>query len=92
MPNIVYHLSRSQEGSAIEPRFSVMTVSQAAKVLQVSDDHLYRLLKQGEIPGALKVGEAWRIYAPAIYQWLRGEWPQTGRGGDVGPAAEHITS
>lgn len=61
----------------MEPRFSVFTVSQVAKQLQMSDDRVYRLLQAGKMPG-LNIDGQWRIPAVTLFQWLTPEWGSAG--------------
>jgi hypothetical protein len=43
-----------------------LTVQQAADLLAMKPDGLYPLLCQGKVPGAGKVGGAWRIHKPTL--------------------------
>lgn len=47
----------------------VLTVSQAAELMQVSTDMIYRLVSSGELP-AKKVGRIWRLHRSAIEAFL----------------------
>jgi len=49
----------------------VLTVAQAAELLQVSTDLVYRLVSSGELP-AKKVGRIWRLHRSAIQAFLVG--------------------
>lgn len=53
----------------------MLTPYQVAKLLQMSRAKVYRLLEEGGLPGARKIGSEWRIYAPSLHQWLDGRWP-----------------
>lgn len=55
-----------------------VTVKIAAQVLEVEEDRIYRLIKQGELP-AIRVGEDWRIDRAELLEWA------TGRGMKVSP-------
>lgn len=57
-------------------------------LLKVSPAKLYHLLAEGDIPGARKIGDEWRIYAPTIHQWLDGRWPQRESAGEWVPSAD----
>lgn len=48
----------------------LMTVREVADYLRVSEKTIYRLLKQGHIPGT-KVGNQWRFDKTAIDKWLQ---------------------
>jgi len=47
----------------------LMTVSEVADYLRVTEKTIYRLLKQGKIP-AIKVGRQWRFEKAKIDEWL----------------------
>ena len=47
----------------------VYTVSEVADILGVTDGHVYRLIKQKEIP-ALKLGRVYRIPVKAFHHYL----------------------
>ena len=47
----------------------VLTVSQAAKLLQVSENHLYSLISQGAIPH-VRVGRLIRLPRWGLFQFL----------------------
>ena len=49
----------------------VLTVEEAAKLLQVSARTVRDLLQQGKLPGR-KVGREWRIPEPLLMNWLAG--------------------
>ena len=40
---------------------AVLTASQVAKVLQIHVNTVYRLLAEGKIKGAYRIGNSWRI-------------------------------
>ncbi|MCX8118581.1 MAG: helix-turn-helix domain-containing protein [Desulfobacterota bacterium] len=55
-----------------EPRTKeVLTPKEAAEYLSVHVRTLYRLAKNGEIPGR-KVGGSWRFQKQALDEWLSG--------------------
>lgn len=56
-------------GPSGEP--SVLTVVEAATLLQVKPGHVYRLLNSGEMPGR-RVGGVWRISRLQLINWLEG--------------------
>ena len=51
----------------------IMTVSQAALFLQVSDDVIYPLLAKGAIPAARVKGQ-WRIIKEDLIVWMRSQY------------------
>lgn len=58
-----------------DPNFSpnrILTVSQAAEHLQVSERTVYEWLRDGKLPGR-KIGKVWRMSADAINDFLRGD-------------------
>jgi excisionase family DNA binding protein len=50
----------------------VLTVEQAAELLQVDTDTIRALARQGELPGR-KVGREWRFSRVAVLAWLGGD-------------------
>jgi excisionase family DNA binding protein len=49
----------------------VLTVPQAAELLQVKPGLVYRLLNQGVMPG-IRVGGVWRISSAQLIAWVEG--------------------
>jgi excisionase family DNA binding protein len=49
----------------------VLTPSQAAELLQVSEDEVVALAEAGTLPGR-RIGEQWRVSRPALIAWLAG--------------------
>ena len=47
----------------------VLTVRQAADLMQVSTDTVYRLVSSGELP-AKKVGRIWRLHRSLVQTYL----------------------
>ena len=47
----------------------LLTLSEAARLLQVSTRTLHRMIRSGDIP-ALKVGGQWRLRETQLQQWL----------------------
>ena len=61
-------------GSAMENELEplkLLTLNEAAELLQVSRRTLQRMLNRKELP-ALKVGGQWRIHEKRLAQWLEG--------------------
>jgi excisionase family DNA binding protein len=52
------------------PMPEVMTVKELAEFLRVNPATIYRLLRDGRIPG-FRVGSEWRFDREAIEQWQR---------------------
>jgi excisionase family DNA binding protein len=50
---------------------SVMTVSEMANYLRVHPTTIYRLLKNGKLPG-FRVGSDWRFNRERVDQWRMG--------------------
>jgi excisionase family DNA binding protein len=47
----------------------LLTLSEAAKLLQVSTRTLQRMIRNGELP-AFKVGGQWRVRETQLRQWV----------------------
>ncbi len=60
----------------------ILTLKQAADLLQISERTLQRIVKAGEVPGA-QVGGQWRFDRDQLREMVRGEWrpPQEGESG-----------
>jgi excisionase family DNA binding protein len=50
----------------------VLTVEQAAELLQVDADTVSTLAREGTLPGR-KVGREWRFARAALLRWLGGD-------------------
>lgn len=48
----------------------VMTIGELAGYLRVSKSTLYKLAKEGKLPGH-KVGRHWRFHKAAVDEWLK---------------------
>lgn len=46
-----------------------MTVKQVARYLQISEDKIYDMAKQGEFP-AIKIRQQWRFDRHSIDEWM----------------------
>lgn len=53
----------------------ILTMEQAAELLQVSVRTIQRLVKTGEIPGR-QVGTQWRFHRDQLIDWVRGRDPE----------------
>jgi len=51
----------------------ILTLQQAAGLLQISERTLHRIVKKGEIPGT-QVGGQWRFDRDQLKAMVRGEW------------------
>ncbi|MCG8451847.1 MAG: PTS sugar transporter subunit IIA [Spirochaetales bacterium] len=61
----------------------MMTLSDVAEALKVSEKTISRMLQDGAIPG-FKVANQWRFYREDFYRWIdakRGEWGNRARAG-----------
>jgi len=54
----------------------IMTLLEAAEMLQVSERTLQRLVSNGEVPG-VQVGGQWRFDRDQLKEMVRGEWRPT---------------
>lgn len=48
----------------------VLTISELAEYLKISQSTLYKLAQEGKVPGQ-KVGKHWRFHREAIDSWLK---------------------
>jgi len=62
-----------------EPEAEYLSFREALAILRVSRNTLYRLVNAGEIPGARRVGRAWRFHRASLNRWLSGTGPDTRR-------------
>lgn len=53
-----------------------LTIPEAARLLRVAERTVYTLARRGDLPGAVKVGNQWRIDRETLMDWAR----QQGRG------------
>jgi excisionase family DNA binding protein len=53
------------------PRPDVLTLPQAAELLQVDEEQLLELAEAGSVPGR-RIGDQWRFSRPALIDWLAG--------------------
>jgi excisionase family DNA binding protein len=51
----------------------ILTLQQAAELLQVSERTIQRMVKRGEMPGA-QIGGQWRFDREQVKALVRGEW------------------
>lgn len=50
-----------------------MTIEEAAELLRLNSGSLYKMAQRGEIPGARKIGRAWRIHRPTLLDSITSE-------------------
>lgn len=55
-----------------DPDLATLTIPQCARLMQVSDSLLYRLAKDGELPGVVRFGSAVRVHRNSFLRWLDG--------------------
>jgi excisionase family DNA binding protein len=51
------------------PELKLLTLSEAAAILQISKRTLLRMIQQGDVP-AFKVGGQWRIRESQFRKWI----------------------
>lgn len=72
----------------LEKHSRIMTVEDVAEELRISRVTVYRLLKNGEIPGAFRLNErgAWRVNSGRLMGWIKEQQTNGKRkGGRGGP-------
>ena len=62
------HRSKTQK-RASKMHKEILTIEEAAKLLQISRRSLYKIVREGEIPGR-KVLNKWRFERAALKGWL----------------------
>ena len=55
-----------------------LTIPEAARLLRVAERTVYTLARRGDLPGAVKVGNQWRIDRETLMNWVR----RQGRGAE----------
>ncbi len=67
-----------------ERSFPIITIEEAAELLQIPVSSVYKLAREGKIP-AQKVGKHWRFHRATLLTWVSGpanfEGKKPGRGG-----------
>ncbi len=65
-----------ESSSCLSP--PLLTVHEAAKLLRVSPETIYRLVRTGGIPGAFKIKGRWRLSVEQLSRWTKtGEFGAT---------------
>lgn len=55
-----------------DPLPEVITVAELATLLRMNEKSVYDLIARGKVPGARKVGGAWRVHRPTVIDWIAG--------------------
>ncbi len=50
-----------------------LTLEEARQYLQVSEPTIRRMLKDGRLPGARRIGSLWRVHLPTLREQLLDE-------------------
>ncbi len=68
----------------VEERPEVLTVLEAARLMRVSRQTVYRLIQEGKLPGVVRIGPfAIRINRRALEAYLKGEGSLGAQPGDT---------
>ena len=51
----------------------LLTVTDAARRVGIHPDSLYRLIRAGKFPPAVKIGGSWRVSVPKLERFLHGD-------------------
>lgn len=54
-----------------DPALETLTIPEAARLLEISDRHAYRMAEHGTLPGAIHLGRCVRVSKPLLLAWLR---------------------
>lgn len=54
----------------VRDRPAVYTIREAADLLRISVNTAKRLARQGQLPGAQKIGQAWRVESRQLHDYL----------------------
>ena len=46
-----------------------MTIEEVAELLRISSRSVYNMAQTGELPGAIKIGNQWRINRELLMEW-----------------------
>lgn len=55
---------------------TLLTIPEAAGLLQISTRTLHRMIHKNKLPGAFKVGGQWRLNEGKLAQWIQDRCPQ----------------
>lgn len=51
----------------------VLTIRETATLLKLSERTVYDMAKEGKLPGALKMGNSWRIMRDELMAWMKSQ-------------------
>jgi excisionase family DNA binding protein len=54
-------------------RADLISIPEAARLIELHPDTLYRLCRSGQFPPAIKIGSRWRVSVPRLERYLHGE-------------------
>jgi excisionase family DNA binding protein len=55
---------------------TLLTIIEAAELLQLSPRTVHRMIQNKKLPGAFKIGGQWRLNESKLAQWLEDRSPQ----------------
>jgi excisionase family DNA binding protein len=55
---------------------TLLTITEAARLLQISPRTVHRMIQNKKLPGAFKIGGQWRLNESKLAQWLEDGCPQ----------------
>ena len=61
------------------PQRPLLSVARAAELLGVTESTAYRWLRQGDLPGAVRVGGRWYVRRRVLEAWMYGELEVPGK-------------
>jgi excisionase family DNA binding protein len=61
----------SSSDAEVQP--DLLSVPETAPIVGVHEDTLYRLIRTGQFPPAIKIGSRWRVSRPRLNRYLHGE-------------------
>ena len=61
-----------QELTIFDDAPDCLTPGQTQQLLQISRATFFRLVEQGEIPGAVKIGGSWRVWKTKLRAYMEG--------------------
>ena len=69
----------------MESSVPLLTVAEAAELLRVHPNHVYELIRRGELPH-VRLGRVIRLPRHRLHQWIEGQCSASEGGRDDGPA------
>ena len=72
-------------------RLALLTPAQVAEAAQLSEATVLRLMRNGQLPGAKKIGGSWRVVEPRFMEWLESDdtMPESPQGDAQATATEY---